>query len=253
MTPPRFFVDTPLAPASELALPPGPARHVQVLRLQPGQPIVLFNGQGGHWLAHIVHMGRKAVTVAVQAHDPVERELQPKVHLAVGLFALDRMDWLVEKATEMGAASLTPIRAERSNVAAARAGKRRERWRALSARACEQCGRNRLLQVHESTALPDFLRQPLAARRWLLAPSATPVPAPAYDQPLLPATTDLVLLSGPEGGFTAAETESAQAAGFQAVHLGARILRAETAPLAALGHLLMASAGMPPPAASPCS
>lgn len=245
MNVPRFFVEMPLAAGAELALPPGPARHAQVLRLQPGDAITLFDGRGGQWQASIVQMRRSEVRVRVDAHEPVEREAARPVHLAVGLFAPERMDWLVEKATELGAASLTPVHTARSNLALARAGKRRDRWRAISARACEQCGRNRLLRIDAALRWPDYLQQlehDEAQVRWLLSPSADAAPL-AYHSGLLHAGNGLAVLSGPEGGLTDAEHAAAVGCRFAPVGLGARILRAETAPLAVLAALLLADPG----------
>ena len=125
---PRFHVPLHLAAGARLALPPGAARHVQVLRLQPGHAVTLFDGRGGEWSAAITRMGRSEVEVAVGAHDAVEREAARPVHLAVGLMAAERMDWLVEKATELGAASLTPVLTARSSLRLA--GERAARKRA---------------------------------------------------------------------------------------------------------------------------
>ena len=129
---PRFHVCLPLAPGACLLLPPGAARHAQVLRLQPGSDITLFNGEGGEWTAQITRMGRSDVEVAVQAHHAVEREAARAVHLAVGLMAAERMDWLVEKATELGAASVTPVLMARSSLPGRRA--RRQKTRPLAGR-----------------------------------------------------------------------------------------------------------------------
>ena len=146
---PRFHVALPLSTDAELALPPGAARHVQVLRLQPGGAITLFDGTGGEWDATITRMGRSDVQVRVGAHHAVERESTRAVHLVVGLMAAERMDWLVEKATELGAASLTPVLMARSSLrlSGERAEKKRAHWQAVSNAACEQSGRNRLLDV----------------------------------------------------------------------------------------------------------
>lgn len=111
---PRFYCPTPLQPGASLALPEGAARHVQVLRLQPGSAITLFNGEGGEWQATVTRMGRSDVQVQLLAYDAVEREAAREVHLAIGMPANERMDWLVEKAAELGAASLQPLLAERS-------------------------------------------------------------------------------------------------------------------------------------------
>ncbi|MDO5288606.1 MAG: 16S rRNA (uracil(1498)-N(3))-methyltransferase [Pseudomonadota bacterium] len=243
---PRFYVDLPLASGTTLALPAGPARHVQVRRLQPGDALTLFNGQGGQWAATITRMGRSEVHVAVGAHVAIEREAARPVHLACGLMAAERMDWLVEKATELGAASVQPVLAERSSLrlSGERAAKKGAHWQAVAAAACEQSGRNRLPVIHAV--------QPLAA---CLAAQPAPHPAPegrlllslgAGTAPLsqamqaLPADAPVILLSGPEGGLSPDEESAARAAGYQPVSLGARVLRAETAPLAALAVLLMA-------------
>ena len=123
---PRFHVPVPLAAGAALALPPGAARHVQVLRLQPGDGITLFNGEGGEWTASVTRMGRSDVDVEIGAHTAVEREAARAVHLVVGMPANERMDWLVEKATELGAASIQPVTTARSVVklAGERAAKR---------------------------------------------------------------------------------------------------------------------------------
>jgi len=241
---PRFHVPPPhgLAPGVSLPLPPGAARHAQVLRLQPGHEVTLFDGAGGEWSARIARMGRSEVEVLVHAHAPLEREAGRAVHLAVGLMAADRMDWLVEKATELGAASLRPLLAERSSLrlAGERAEKKRAHWQAVAIAACEQSGRNRLMEVHQQLSIQEHLQQtaPAGPARWLLSldAAATPVgPALAALAPGQP----VELLSGPEGGLSPAEEAAARAAGYRPVDLGPRVLRAETAPLAALALLTL--------------
>src|SRR4051812_41145476 len=127
---PRFYCPAPLATGAALDLPAGAARHVQVLRMQPGQSVTLFNGQGGEFVAAIERMGRSDVAVAVGAHDPVEREAARAVHLVLGMPANDRMDWLVEKAAELGVASIQPLVTERSvlRLSGERADKKRAHW-----------------------------------------------------------------------------------------------------------------------------
>ncbi|HQQ69439.1 MAG TPA: 16S rRNA (uracil(1498)-N(3))-methyltransferase, partial [Alicycliphilus sp.] len=146
---PRFHCPLPLATGTQITLPPTAARHVQVLRLQPGDAITLFNGEGGEWAASVTRMGRSDVEVEVGAHAAVEREAKRAVHLVVGMPANERMDWLVEKATELGAASIQPIAAARSvlKLAGERAAKRQQHWQDIAVAACEQCGRNRVPQV----------------------------------------------------------------------------------------------------------
>jgi 16S rRNA (uracil1498-N3)-methyltransferase len=242
----RFHTDLPLAPDAQLSLPPEAARHVQVLRLQPGASITLFDGRGGQWLAEVLSMGRKDVLVQVRSHQPVERELAAAVTLALGMPANERMDALIEKATELGVAAIQPLVCERSvlRLAGDRAERKAAHWQAVAAAACEQSGRNRVPLIHTPRTLRDWLPDALpAGQRGLLlslAPDAPALPALlAADRPT-PATT---VLSGPEGGLSPAEQALAQARGFQPASLGPRVLRADTAPLAALACLgLLASA-----------
>ena len=237
---PRFHVALPLSTDAELALPPGAARHVQVLRLQPGGAITLFDGTGGEWDATITRMGRSDVQVRVGAHHAVERESTRAVHLVVGLMAAERMDWLVEKATELGAASLTPLLMARSSLrlSGERATKKRAHWQAVAAASCEQNGRNRLLDVREQLTFQEHLMQPadVAGTRWVLslAPEAESLRARAA---ALAPQAAVHLLSGPEGGLSPDEDAAARAAGWLPIDLGPRVLRAETAPLAALACL----------------
>lgn len=230
----RLYVDQPLAADAEFALPPGAARHAQVRRVQPGSELVLFNGQGGEWAAQVVAMGRQTVTARVLCFDAVERELPMAITLAVGIPANERMDWLVEKATELGVARIVPLQTERSvlRLAGERAQRKREHWQAVAVGACEQSGRTRVPQVDEVQSLHAGLaRLPPDAQRWLLSLM------PQASAPPRPASGALVVLSGPEGGLTSAEEDLARSAGFTPVTLGPRALRAETAPLAVLAWL----------------
>lgn len=228
---PRFFCDAALAPGAELALPPGAARHVQVLRLQPGEAITLFNGQGGQWSALVTRMGRSEVAVRVDTHDPVEREAGREVTLAIGMPANERMDWLVEKATELGVARLAPLHTQHGvlRLSGERAAKKQAHWRAIAQAACEQCGRNRVPAIEPVRDFAAFLREASGARVVLsLAEGGAPAPR------ALGGEAPLTVLIGPEGGLSAAEDAQARAAGFAPTQLGARVLRAETAALAAL-------------------
>ncbi len=237
---PRFHVPLPLSPDLRLALPPSAARHVQVLRLQPGEAITLFNGEGGEWSAIIERMGRSEVEVRVEAHQAIEREAARAVHLAVGLMAAERMDWLVEKATELGAASLTPLLLARSSLrlSGERAAKKRAHWQAVAVAASEQCGRNRVLQVREPRSLATLLAQDEPAAAWRALLSLDGDATPLRDaMAARVGDAGVCLLSGPEGGLSPQEEAAARAAGWLPVSLGARVLRAETAPLAALALL----------------
>jgi 16S rRNA (uracil1498-N3)-methyltransferase len=234
--PPRLFIDRPLLAGTTIALPPGPARHVQVLRLQPGAALMLFDGSGAEAQASVLQIGRSEVTVQIGATTEVDRELPFHVTLALGMPANERMDALVEKATELGVAAIQPLVCERSvlRLAGERALKKVAHWQAVALAACEQSGRTRVPVIAPVLALPQWLRAlPADERsRWLLGfRDALPIGALAL------ATAGVVCLSGPEGGLSPDEEAAARAAGFAAVSLGPRVLRADTAPLALLAHL----------------
>ena len=236
---PRFYVPALLQPDARIALPAGAARHVQVLRLQPGAEITLFDGRGGEYVAVVERMGRSDVQVQVGAHTAVERELPRAVHLAVGMPANDRMDWLVEKATELGVASIQPLMTERSvlRLQGERADKKRLHWEAIAIAACEQCGRNRVPHVYPVEPLSDWLAQAdwvEPATRCLLSlrVAATPFGDLAID-----GERPIRIVGGPEGGLADREEDLLIAAGFVPTWLGLRVLRAETAALTALAVL----------------
>ena len=251
---PRFHCPVPLTPGEEIALPPGAARHVQVLRMQPGDAITLFHGSidgpGGEFEATVTRMGRSEVLARIGTHHAVEREAARAVHLLAGITANERMDWLVEKATELGVASITPLMAERSvlKLKGERADRKIAHWQAVAVAACEQCGRNRVPVVHPAIDLAG----------WLRSPGQGPSSPENQDRPqrlllsLRPGTVPLreatgsgdaqrpvLFLSGPEGGLSPAEEDLALQHGFAPVTLGPRVLRAETAPLAALAALTL--------------
>jgi 16S rRNA (uracil1498-N3)-methyltransferase len=235
----RFYCALPLHTGAALSLPPSAARHVQVLRLQPGGVITLFNGQGGEFEATVTRMGRSDVEVLIGAHSATEREAACAVHLLAGITANERMDWLVEKATELGAASLTPLIAERSvlKLKGERAEKKLAHWQGVAVAASEQCGRNRVTRIDAAQTLAAWLVQHPTTTGLRLVLSLSP-----GTQPLRTAVqghSEVTLLSGPEGGLTAAEEALALAAGFVPVTLGPRVLRAETAPLAVLAALTL--------------
>lgn len=235
---PRLHCPVPLSEGLPLDLPPGPARHVQVLRLQPGAQITLFNGEGGEWEALVTTMGRSAVKVRVGAHRPIERETTRHVHLALGMPANERMDWLVEKATELGAASLQPLVTARTvlRLSGERAHKKQVHWQAIAVAACEQSGRNRVPAVARPQDFSEWcgaLEGGTGRLVLSLEPQARALPEAIAARGAGP----LLLLSGPEGGLGPEELALAQAQGFEPVTLGPRVLRAETAPLAALALL----------------
>ena len=235
---PRIHAERPLAPGADFALGATASRHVQVLRLQPGDALTLFDGSGGQWAGAISAITRREVRVRTSHFEAVERELARAVTLAVGMPANERMDALIEKATELGVARIQPLVCERSvlRVAGERALRKAAHWHAVAVAACEQCGRNRVPEVAEPVRLTEWLGSLGGASdaRWLLSTAeASPWPPAARKQ------RELLVLSGPEGGFTAAEEDTALAAGFAAYSLGARVLRADTAPLAALAWIAL--------------
>lgn len=236
MNAPRLFVELDLAPGATVTLPEGAARHVRVLRLQPGDSVLLFDGAGSDWPAEIGAIGKRDVTARVGAPQPVARELPWPLTLAVGMPANERMDTLVEKATELGAVAIVPLMCERSvlRLHGERALKKQAHWRGVAIAAAEQSGRTRLPVVHAVTTLPEWLRglpSPGGAALWLLDTGCAP---PLATRLASLGDAGLLLLSGPEGGLSPAERDAALAAGFAAVSLGPRVLRADTAPLAAL-------------------
>jgi 16S rRNA (uracil1498-N3)-methyltransferase len=241
---PRIYTPLALQSGLTLELDAAAARHVQVLRLQPGGDLRLFNGQGGEFEARVQRMGRSDVQVLVGAHHAIERETARQVHLAIGMPANERMDWLIEKATELGAASIQPLVTERSvlRLSAERAEKKTVHWQAAAIAACEQCGRNQIPLIHAPILYQKWLSAlikpaqsatDLIVNRAILSLHPEAVPAVRWAKNW-PASQALLCLAGPEGGLSAAEESAALEAGFAAISLGSRTLRSETAPLAAL-------------------
>jgi 16S rRNA (uracil1498-N3)-methyltransferase len=229
----RVFVEAPLSSGAAVKLGGTAANHVtRVLRLRVGEELTLFNGSGGEYAARIESFSGSSVTLAVGAERAVERESPLPLTLAQGISRGERMDLVVQKATELGVTRLVPVLTERSVVRldAAQSQRKLSHWRAITIAACEQCGRNRPPGVVGPVALADFLRSDLTGgTRLLLTPSASlrvaDVPRPAHS---------VTVLIGPEGGLTPPEQERALASGFVGVRLGPRVLRTETAALAAL-------------------
>ena len=233
----RLYVDLPLQAGLVTDLPPAAARHVQVRRLQPGHAVNLFNGQGGEWSATVQQMGRSSVQVRVERFVAGDRELCQPVTVAVGMPANDRMDLLVEKATELGVQAIVPLQCERSvlRLSGERAQRKREHWQAIAAAAAEQCGRTRVPAIAAVRTLAQFVAETTTlargdVQRVLLSPLPDTPPLRAAAA----AHGGLLTLSGPEGGLSADEEAAALAHGFVRASLGPRVLRAETAPLAVL-------------------
>jgi 16S rRNA (uracil1498-N3)-methyltransferase len=231
----RLYCDLALSPGAEIALPETAARHaVTVLRLQAGAALNLFNGEGGEYRAQLVAASKREARARIVEFHATERESPVDITLVLGISAGERMDYSLQKATELGVSAIQPLATERSVVklAGERAGKRLQHWQHVAIAACEQCGRNRVPAVAPVQKLFDYLAALDRNQRLLML-------SPDADTPLTrvaPAAA-AVLLIGPEGGLAPAEYQAAQASGFEPVRLGPRILRTETAPVAALAVL----------------
>jgi 16S rRNA (uracil1498-N3)-methyltransferase len=234
---PRFYCPLPLPAGAIVDLPETVAHHLHVVRQQPGDEVLLFNGEGGQVRARLVEIGKRRASAEVFALEPVEVELPYSVTLAQGLpEGSSKMDWIVEKAVELGVAAIQPLAAARSVVklSGERAEKRQAHWEGVIVAASEQSGRNRLARLEALQDFGRYIAQPAQGPRILLSPRATQsLAAWARATPPCPVT----LLIGPEGGFSAAEEEAAIAAGALALSMGPRVLRTETAGLAALATL----------------
>ena len=236
----RLFVETPLSADLEFALPEDVARHVQVRRLQPGDELRLFDGAGGEWRAQVTRMGKRDVDVRVGAHEALSRELPFELEIALGMPTNERMDALIEKATELGVAAIQPLQTERSvlRLDGDRAARRVAHWQAVAVGASEQSGRTRVPTVAPVRSVAAWLAEQADdashAGRFVMSTGS----APALSRSLAAAPRGRWLaLSGPEGGLTADEEAAAVARGFTRVSLGGLILRADTAPLAWLAQM----------------
>jgi 16S rRNA (uracil1498-N3)-methyltransferase len=208
---------------------------MRVLRLKAGDAVVLFNGDGAEYAAHIVNAGRDRLTLDVTARAGADRESPLAVTLAQAVSGGERMDYTVQKAVELGAAVIQPLTAERSVVRlhGERAAKRAEHWQAVVVASCEQCGRNRLPQVLPLLPFDAYLAGQALRRDGTLNLMLSPHSARRLRDFKRPAGP-IVLLAGPEGGFSPQEERAAEQAGFVPARLGPRVLRTETAAVAAL-------------------
>ena len=233
---PRLYCPAPLNAGAILELPEGAAHHARdVLRLGPDDEVTLLNGLGGEYRARLTLVSKKLVQAEVLSYNQRESEPPYPVSVAQSLATGDKMDWVIEKSVELGAAAIVPLAAARSvlRLDAGRAAKRAAHWQAIVRAACEQCGRNRVPEVAPVTELFAWLnlQRDVPGLKLMLSPvharkfSELPQPAPG---------TPITLLIGPEAGLSDAEEAAAQAAGFVPVLLGPRVMRTETAALAAL-------------------
>lgn len=234
----RVFLDAPLATGAQLPLPEGPARHLtRVLRLTAGDALILFNGQGGEFAATIDSVRRDAVRVRIGAHQAVTRESPLTTTLLQGIARGEKMDQILQKATELGVTRVVPVLTARSNVRldAATARRKQQHWQGVAIGACEQSGRDRVPEVALPATLPAALAASSAALSLVLAPDEEAAPLASLLAAAKP--TSLALLVGPEGGLDDAELAAAHQAGYRRCRLGPRVLRTETAALVALAAL----------------
>ena len=234
MTIPRIHCEHKLGPGAQFALAPEAAQHVaKALRLKAGDTVTVFDGRGGEYEASIQRVDRDRVDVKVGAWRDVDREGLLSVGLVQGLPEADKMDWIIQKATELGAAWIQPIICERSVVRLSgdRAARREAHWRRVAIAAAEQSGRTSVPEVRPTLGFMSWIAVPGGPARWLLDPGATPLAAK------MPPPSPLEIVVGPEGGLSERERSLAIDRGFDSVALGPRVLRTETAPLAALAAL----------------
>ena len=227
---PRFFAPVELSLGTEIRLPERATRHCVVLRLRRGDAITLFNGQGGEFSATLTRISSDEARARVLSRHTPERESPLPIALAQCVSGGDRMDMALQKSTELGVSRIVPIASERSLVKLTddRAERRVAHWRNVVIAACEQCGRNCIPEVTDITEISAFLAMAGPGLRLLLAPDA------GQNLRELARPFEVTLLVGPEGGLAPQERQRAETAGFVPVRFGPRVLRTETAPLAAI-------------------
>ena len=235
----RVYVDAPVAAGKRVVVEGSAANHIaRVLRLRSGDSLTVFDGSGGEFGARIEEFRKEAVVVAVEEHRPLDRESPLPLTLVQGISRGERMDWIIQKATELGASRIVPVFTKRSVVRldGKQAERKLQHWRAITVAACEQCGRNRIPDLAAPLDFFDMLTGDSAghpdstgATRLLLSPTGD-----LRIDDLQDVGKGITVLIGPEGGLDDIEQEAAVTAGFKAVRLGPRVLRTETAAIAAL-------------------
>lgn len=231
---PRIYTQQPLAADASVTLEESASRHLcQVLRMQNGDALTLFNGDGCTYPAQIAFADKKKASVRVLRAERQDNDSSLHIHLGIALSKGDRFDWVLQKATELGVSRVTPLYTQRVDVKLnrERSEKKQRHWQQVIVSACEQCGRNTLPGLDAPIALSPWLEDLEADQKWVLSPAHSDNFRDA-DQP-----TSAALLIGPEGGLDDSEVELALRSGFKALQLGPRILRTETAPVAAISIL----------------
>ena len=231
---PRIHTGQALEANGSIELEAGPGHYIsRVLRMRVGDSLILFNGGGGQYRATIEALGKKSVLVATGEFEALERESGLQLQLGIAMSRGERMDWVVQKATELGVSTISPLLSERTEVKLKgdRQDKKLKHWQQIATSACEQCGRNRVPPVHPPQPLQQWLAGVQADVKLVLHHRAgTSTPSTASPR-------SIALLVGPEGGLSASEIGAAESAGFTSLQLGPRVLRTETAPLAAIAIL----------------
>lgn len=233
---PRFYCNQPLEPGLECDLPDEVVRHIGVLRMRPGDTLTLFNGAGGEYTATLRVVERRSARVEIKSFDPREAEPSHALTLAQALPEGTKMDWIIEKAVELGATAIQPLQAARSVVRLTdeRAARRLAHWQGVAIAAAEQCGRNRLPAIAQPLNFMEWVAQQDLHPRVLLSPRAG---QSLSDWARHHPPQALTIMIGPEGGFSDAEEQAALAHGALCLSLGRRVLRTETAGLAVLASL----------------
>jgi len=225
---PRFFCAEPVQQNATFALDARIAQHVRVLRLREGEAIVLFDGTGGEVPATLTQIGKRDVLVTTSTHVAIEREMQRSVTLYPALIANDRVDWLVQKATELGVTAVQATFTERSQRIPGDVEKRVEHWRGVAIAACEQCGRNQIPKIHSPITLSAALAETGNQSLVLLDAEGS------ADKPPSTINASSAVFIGPEGGFSPSELDALRKRCDHRLRLGPTVLRAETAAIASL-------------------
>lgn len=233
---PRFYCPLPLAAGVTVDLPEAVAHHLHVVRQQAGDQLTLFNGEGGQYRATLLDVGKRRASARVETFEAVDVELAYAITLAQALPEASKMDWIIEKAIELGVAAIQPLAAQRcvTRLSGERLDKRHAHWEGIIVAASEQSGRNRLATLAPLADVGKWLAQPQQQPRILLSPRGTETLAAWAGART---AQDVTLMVGPEGGFSKEEEDAAIAAGAIPMTMGPRVLRTETAALAAAATL----------------